>query len=166
MSTSARVVSDAIHAAGKLTTIIAGRICGADSIDDVNVLRAGGTPRVFETRCVRPQRRRSCCASSPSGIPASTLRLIALAQRTALLAGTDQRMFLDIDIGTPAPRGSGNNVGALIRDGLALPALTLEQGHCRQVRFLNVHQQACQANIPFVEAIAPGVGIVGQRFVA
>ena len=45
---STRVASGAVNAAGKLTTIIAGMICGADSIDDVNVLRAGGTPRVFD----------------------------------------------------------------------------------------------------------------------
>ena len=45
---STRVVSGAVNAAGKLTTIIAGMMCGADSIDDVNVLRAGGTPRVFD----------------------------------------------------------------------------------------------------------------------
>jgi hypothetical protein len=42
------VASGAVNAAGKLTTIIAGMMCGADSIDDVNVLRAGGTPRVFD----------------------------------------------------------------------------------------------------------------------
>ena len=45
---STRVASGAVNAAGKLTTIIAGMMCGADSIDDVNVLRAGGTPRVFD----------------------------------------------------------------------------------------------------------------------
>ena len=44
---STRVASGAVNPAGKLTTIIAGMMCGADSIDDVNVLRAGGTPRVF-----------------------------------------------------------------------------------------------------------------------
>ena len=45
---STRVASGAVNPAGKLTTIIAGMMCGADSIDDVNVLRAGGTPRVFD----------------------------------------------------------------------------------------------------------------------
>ena len=44
---STRVASGAVNPTGKLTTIIAGMMCGADSIDDVNVLRAGGTPRVF-----------------------------------------------------------------------------------------------------------------------
>ena len=45
---STRVRSGAVNPAGKLTSIIAGMMCGADSIDDVNVLRAGGTPRVFD----------------------------------------------------------------------------------------------------------------------
>ena len=45
---SARVKSGAVNPAGKLTSIIAAMMCGADSIDDVNVLRAGGTPRVFD----------------------------------------------------------------------------------------------------------------------
>src|SRR4026209_2551724 len=45
---STRGKSGAVNPVGKLTTIIGGMICGADSIDDVDVLRAGGTPRVFD----------------------------------------------------------------------------------------------------------------------
>ena len=45
---STRVKSGAVNPAGKLTSIIAAMACGADSIDDANVLRAGGTPRVFD----------------------------------------------------------------------------------------------------------------------
>ena len=45
---STRVKSGAVNPAGKLTTIIAGMMCRADSIDDSNVLRAGGTPPVFD----------------------------------------------------------------------------------------------------------------------
>jgi hypothetical protein len=44
---SSRVASGAVNPAGKLTTIIAGMMCGADSIDDVNLLRARRHPRVF-----------------------------------------------------------------------------------------------------------------------
>ena len=40
--------SGAVNAAEKLTTIIAGMMCGADCINDANMLRAGGTPRVFD----------------------------------------------------------------------------------------------------------------------
>ena len=45
---STRVRSGAVNPAGKLTSIIGAMACGADSIDDANVLRAGGTPRVFD----------------------------------------------------------------------------------------------------------------------
>jgi hypothetical protein len=43
---STRVKSGAVNPAGKLTSIVAGMMCGADSIDDANVLRAGDTPGV------------------------------------------------------------------------------------------------------------------------
>ena len=45
---SARVKFGVVNPAGKPTSIIAAMMCGADSIDDVNVLRAGYTPRVFD----------------------------------------------------------------------------------------------------------------------
>jgi len=98
---STRVKSGAVNPVGKLTTIIGGMICGADSIDDVDVLRAGGTPRVFD----------EVYAPSTLGIflPEFTFghanqlaavareHLAALAARTALLPGIEQRAFLDID---------------------------------------------------------------------
>ncbi|BBZ09601.1 hypothetical protein MDOR_37700 [Mycolicibacterium doricum] len=45
---STRVKSGAVNPAGKLTSIIAAMACGADTIDDADLLRAGGTPRVFD----------------------------------------------------------------------------------------------------------------------
>jgi hypothetical protein len=45
---SIRVKSEAVNPASKLNSIIAAMMCGADSIDDSNVLRAGGTPRVLD----------------------------------------------------------------------------------------------------------------------
>jgi hypothetical protein len=45
---STRVRSGAVNPTGKLTLIIAAMMCGAGSVDDGNVLRAGGTPRVFD----------------------------------------------------------------------------------------------------------------------
>jgi hypothetical protein len=50
---STRVRSGAVNPAGKLTSIIAAMMCGADSIDDGNVLRAGGPRRLFD-ECMRP----------------------------------------------------------------------------------------------------------------
>ena len=70
---STRVASGAVNPAGKLTTIIAGMMCGADSIDDVNVLRAGGTPRVFD-EVYAPSTLGIFCASSLSATPTSSPR--------------------------------------------------------------------------------------------
>src|SRR4029077_12785326 len=98
---STRVASGAVNAAGKLTTIIAGMMCGADSIDDANVLRAGGTPRVFDEvyapSTVGILLREFTFGHSNQLAAVAREHLIALAQRTPLLAGTDERMFLDID---------------------------------------------------------------------
>ena len=45
--TSPRVASAGVNPAGKITSIIAGMAAGADCIDDVDVIRAGGMPRLF-----------------------------------------------------------------------------------------------------------------------
>ena len=98
---STRVASGAVNAAGKLTTIIAGMMCGADSIDDVNVLRAGGTPRVFDevyapsTLGILLREFTFGHANQLSAVARE--HLVALAARTALLPGIEQRAFLDID---------------------------------------------------------------------
>ncbi|EUA16133.1 transposase DDE domain group 1 family protein [Mycobacterium xenopi 4042] len=48
---STRVKSGAVNPAGKLTSIVAGMMCGADSIDDANVLRAAAHPGVQRGIC-------------------------------------------------------------------------------------------------------------------
>ena len=99
--TSTRVASGAANPVGKLTSIIAGMCTGADVIDDMNLLRAGGMPALFD----------QVYAPSTLGIflreftfghslqLGSVLRrhLIALAARTPLLPGIAERAFLDID---------------------------------------------------------------------
>ena len=42
-----RVKSAGVNPAGKITSIVAGMAAGADCIDDLNVLRAGGMARMF-----------------------------------------------------------------------------------------------------------------------
>jgi hypothetical protein len=98
---STRVASGAVNPAGKLTTIIAGMMCGADSIDDVNVLRAGGTPRVFD-EVYAPSTlgiflREFTFGHANQLAAVARAHLEALAQRTPLLPGSQQRVFLDID---------------------------------------------------------------------
>src|SRR4051794_4524098 len=98
---STRVASGAVNAAGKLSSIIAGMICGADCIDDVNVLRAGGTPRVFD-EVYAPSTlgiflREFTFGHANQLAAVAPAHLAALAQRTPLLPGIEQRAFLDID---------------------------------------------------------------------
>src|SRR5258705_11904697 len=99
--TSERVKSGAANATPKLTSIVAGMAAGADSIDDLDVIRSGGMRKVFG----------GVYACATLGIflrefthghvrqLAAVLRrlLIALAARTPLLAGINERAFIDID---------------------------------------------------------------------
>jgi hypothetical protein len=98
---STRVASGAVNPVGKLTSIIGAMLTGADSIDDVDMVRAGGTPILFG----------GVYAPSTLGIflreftfghslqLGAVLRrhLIRLAARTPLLPGIEERAFLDID---------------------------------------------------------------------
>ena len=98
---STRVRSGAVNPAGKLTSIVAAMACGADSIDDAGVLRAGGTPRVFN-EVYAPSTlgiflREFTFGHSKQLAAVARAHLVALAAHTPLLAGAEERMFLDID---------------------------------------------------------------------
>jgi hypothetical protein len=96
-----RVKSGAANPTPKLTSIIAGMAAGADSIDDLDVIRSGGMTKVFG----------GVYAAATLGIflrefthghtrqLSAVLRrhLVALAERTAVLDGIDERVFIDID---------------------------------------------------------------------
>jgi hypothetical protein len=45
--TTTKVRSAAVNPAGKVTSVIAGMAAGADSMDDLDVIRAGGMRRLF-----------------------------------------------------------------------------------------------------------------------
>ncbi len=90
---STRVASGAVNPAGKLTSIIAAMMCGADSIDDAGVLRAGGTPRVFD-EVYAPSTlgiflREFTFGHANQLAAVARAHLVALAQRTALLPGIE-----------------------------------------------------------------------------
>ena len=98
---STRVRSGAVNPAGKLTSIIGAMACGADSIDDANVLRAGGTPRVFN-EVYAPSTlgiflREFTFGHASQLAAVARAHLVALAQRAPLLPGIEQRVFVDID---------------------------------------------------------------------
>ena len=97
---STRVKSGAVNPAGKLTSIIAAMMCGADSIDDAGVLRAGGTPRVFH-EVYAPSTlgifvREFTFGHANQLAAVARAHLVALA-RTPLLPGIEQRAFVDVD---------------------------------------------------------------------
>ena len=95
------VASAGVNPAGKVTSIIAGMAAGADSIDDLQVIRSGGMPRLFGgvyAPATLGQFLREFTHGHTSQL-ASVARahLVNLAQRTELLAGIDQQAYIDID---------------------------------------------------------------------
>jgi len=99
--TTTRVASAAVNPAGKLTSIIAGMAAGADSIDDLDVIRSGGMPRLF-TGVYAPATLGQFLREFTHGHTlqlASVLRahLVSLTAQTNLLPGIKERAFIDID---------------------------------------------------------------------
>ena len=96
-----RIKSGSANPSPKLTTVIAGMCAGADSIDDLDVVRSGGMKSLFG----------GVYAPSTIGVLLreftfgharqleSVLRehLGALCERVELLPGAEQRVFVDID---------------------------------------------------------------------
>jgi hypothetical protein len=88
----------------KVTSLVAGMVAGADSIDDMAVLRHGGMGRVF-TRAYAPSTLGSFLRAFTFGhvrqLDAVASRFLAgLAERTALVAGLAEaqgRVLVDID---------------------------------------------------------------------
>src|SRR5215207_9854814 len=99
--TTPRIKSGSANPTPKLLGVIAGMCAGADSVDDLDVLRAGGMPILFD----------GVYAPSTLGVLLrevsfgharqleSVLRehLCALAERSEVLAGIEQQAFIDID---------------------------------------------------------------------
>src|SRR6266567_5105461 len=99
--TTSRVKSGAANPAPKLLGVIAGMCAGADSIDDLDVLRAGGMPILFDG-VYAPSTLGTLLREFSFGHARqleSVLRehLCALGQRSELLAGIEQQAFIDID---------------------------------------------------------------------
>jgi hypothetical protein len=99
--TSSRVASAGVNPVGKVTSIIAGMAAGADSIDDLQVIRSGGMKRVFDQvyapatlgQFLREFTHGHCLQLAS----AARAHLIGLVQRTDLLPGIESQAFVDID---------------------------------------------------------------------
>jgi hypothetical protein len=98
---ASKVASAGVNPAGKLTAVIAGMVAGADSIDDLDLLRCGGMARLF-TDVYAPATLGQHLREFSHGHAlqlASVLRahLVTLVGSTGLLPGISQRVFVDID---------------------------------------------------------------------
>src|SRR3954467_14630763 len=99
--TTPRIKSGAANPAPKLLTVIAGMCADADSIDDLDVLRAGARPILFDG-VYAPSTLGTLLREFSFGHARqleSVLRehLVALTARTEVLAGIDEQAFIDID---------------------------------------------------------------------
>jgi hypothetical protein len=96
-----RVASAGVNPAGKLTSIIAGMAAGADSIDDLQVIRSGGMKRLFRgvyAPATLGQFLREFTHGHTSQLAAvARAHLVNLVERTSLLPGIEDRAYVDID---------------------------------------------------------------------
>jgi hypothetical protein len=98
---TSRVASAGVNPAGKLTSIIAGMAADADSIDDLDVIRSGGMPRLFRgvyAPATLGQFLREFTHGHTLQL-ASVLRahLVGLVEHTDLLLGIGEQVYVDID---------------------------------------------------------------------
>jgi hypothetical protein len=96
-----RVKSAASHPAGKITSIIAGMVAGADSIDDLDVIRSGGMPRLFDgvyaCSTLGQFLREFSHGHSLQLASVARAHLVGMVRRTGLLPGIETRAYVDID---------------------------------------------------------------------
>jgi hypothetical protein len=90
-----------VNPAGKVATIVAGMLAGADSIDDLDITRHGGMPSLFSS-VYAPSTLGSFLRTFTHGHvrqlqAAARDTLIGLGRRAPLLAGADTLTFVDID---------------------------------------------------------------------
>ena len=80
-------------------SLVHGMLAGADSIDDMNVLRAGSTGLVLGHRVMAPRRWGRSCGRSRSGMSASSTMSWTIAARAwEAGAGPGERpLVIDID---------------------------------------------------------------------
>jgi hypothetical protein len=95
------IASTGVNPAGKIASIVAGMAAGADSIDDLDVIRHGGMKRLFDG-VYAPSTLGSFLRAFTHGhtlqlASAARRLLVNLAGRTPMLDGADQLTFVDID---------------------------------------------------------------------
>ena len=96
-----RIASGSANPAAKLTTLIAGMCVGADSIDDVELVRCGGMKTLFDDvyapSTIGTLLREFTVGHARQLESVLGAHVARLAGAVALLPGADQRVFVDID---------------------------------------------------------------------
>lgn len=124
--------STGANAGAKVAAIVAGMVTGADSIDDLDVVRHGAMPRLF-TGIRAPSTLgtflRGLCWGDVSSLEAVTRRMLPrLVERVDLLPGASELAFVDIDSKTTQVYGrakQGARVGHARMYGLDFQAVTV-----------------------------------------
>jgi Transposase DDE domain group 1 len=96
-----RVRSGGVNPAGKLTSIIAGMAAGADSIDDLDVVRTGGMSRLFggvyACATLGQFLREFTHGHTLQLASVARAHLVNLVEHTGLLPGVGDQAYVDID---------------------------------------------------------------------
>jgi hypothetical protein len=96
-----RVQSAGVNPAGKITSIIAGMAAGADCIDDLDVIRSGGMPRLFgevyACSTLGQLLREFTHGHALQLASVARAHLVNLVEHSGLLPGIEERAFIDID---------------------------------------------------------------------
>jgi Transposase DDE domain group 1 len=142
---SARVASGAVNPAGKLTSIIAAMMAGADHIDHAELLRSGGTATVFgETYAPSTLGiflREFTFGHAQQVAAVARCHLVALALATPLLEGADERVYVDIDSVLRPVYGHGKQGGSFGHAKIAGRSL-LRRGLCPLLTTLSTAKSA------------------------
>ena len=98
---STKIASAGVNPAGKLSSIIAGMAAGADCIDNLDALRAGGMKQVFggvyAAATLGQLLREFTHGHSLQLASVARAHLVGLARDTDLLPGIGTRAFVDIE---------------------------------------------------------------------
>ena len=96
-----RIKSGAANPAAKLTSVIAGMVCGADSVDDLDVVRSGGMKKLFDAVYAPSHVGHPVTGIHPRPYPATLTGAarspVGVDNRTGVLAGIEERALVDID---------------------------------------------------------------------
>ena len=99
--TTTKVRSAAVNPAGKITSVIAGMVAGADCIDDLDVIRSGGMSRLFgevyACSTLGQFLREFSHGHSRQLASVARAHLVNLVEHGNLLPGIETQAYVDID---------------------------------------------------------------------